>query len=64
MMTVYRYGFSEPAPPPPPPPPNYTMWIVAAGVLLWAYKKYGWKGMLGASAASPAEEIAAGGSLL
>lgn len=63
MMTTYGYGFTMPEPP-KPEPPNYLPWIIAAGILAWAYKKYGWKGMLGASAASPAEEIAAGGSLL
>lgn len=64
MMTTYGYGFTMPEPPPPPPPPNYLLWAVIAAGLWWGFKKGGLKGMLGASAASPAEEIAAGGSLL
>jgi hypothetical protein len=64
MMTTYGYGFSLPEPPPAPPPPNYTLWIIIAAGLLWAYKTGGLKKLAAFSAASPTEEIAAGGSIL
>lgn len=64
MMTTYGYGFTEPQPVVVKQEPNYLLWAAIIGGLWWAYKKGGLKKALAVSLASPAEEIAAGGSLL